>query len=190
LVSVGLISSWPDNTPDKLIIEQEKLKMRSQRLFLTLIAAGIALLAIPAIAAAQTTELPGNVYCMSSLLNFTKGQAVSIHFTNVDRQIRDIRLSLLDANGITLKTASGRVVPGQTVSISFSFAELPRTSPTRVGVRGVAVVADPPNPDADPPQPDLSLSNMEVYDVLTGKVTFGLLLPAVRNVNVFFPTDQ
>ena len=165
--------------------------MRSQRLFLTLIAASIALLAIPAIAAAQTTELPrGNVYCMSSLINFTRGQAVSINFTNVDRQIRDIKLSFLDANGNILKTASGRVVPGQSVSLSWSFAELSRTSPTRFGVRGVAVVVDPPEPDADPPDPDLSLSNMEVYDVLTGKVTFGLLLPAVRNVNVFFPTDQ
>jgi hypothetical protein len=164
--------------------------MRSRRLFLKVIAASFAFLAIPAIAAAQTTELPsGNVYCMSSLLNFTRGQAMSLNFTNVDRQIRDVKLSFLDANGNTLKTASGRVVPGQSVSLSFSFAELPRMSPMRVGVRGVVVVADSLG-ETDPPEPDLSLSNMEVYDVLTGKVTFGLLLPAVRNANVFFPTDQ
>jgi len=41
-----------------------------------------------------------------------------------------------------------------------------------------------------PPNPDLSLGSIEIYDVLTSKTLIGLLLPAVRNANVYFPTDQ
>jgi len=160
--------------------------MRS--IFLKLIMASFALMAIPAISPAQTSE-PVNVYLMSRLLNFTKGQAVSLNFTNVDRVTREAKLYFLDVNGNTLKTASARVLPGQTVALSFSFTEVTRTSQTRVGVRGVVVISDPPG-EVEPPEPDLSLANLEIYDVQTSKTTFGLLLPAVRNLNVFFPTDQ
>jgi hypothetical protein len=183
----GLFSlSWPKIGRTINNQNEEKLVMRS--IFLNLIAASFAVLAIPAFAAAQTTEV--NVYLMSKLLNFTRGQAVSLNFTNVDRVERDARLYFIDANGHTLKTSAVRVVPGQSASLSILFTEVPRTSQTRVGVRGVVVLADPPDPDADPPQPDLSLANLEIYDVQTSKTTFGLLLPAVRSLNVFFPTDQ
>ena len=164
--------------------------MKSNRLFLKLALLGIAFMTLPAIAPAQTTEIGGNVYLMSRLLNFTRGQAVGIHFVNVAREPVSARLYLLDGNGNTLKTASARVDPGQSVSLNFTFGELSRTSPARVGVRGVVVLTTPPEPDVTPPEPDLALSNMEVYDVLTGKTTFGLLLPAVKSLNVFFPTDQ
>jgi hypothetical protein len=158
-------------------------------IYLKLIVASFALLAIPAIASAQTTG-PVNVYLMSRLLNFTRGQAVTLNFTNVDRVTREARLYIVDANGDPLKTATTRVVPGQTVGLNFTFTELRRVNATRVGLRGVVVLTTPPEPDADPPSPDLSLSDMEIYDVASGKTTFGLLLPAVRNPNVFFPTDQ
>ena len=158
-------------------------------IFLKLVLASIGLLAIPAIAAAQTTQLP-NLHYMSDLLNFTRGQAVTLNFTNVDREPRNVSLNFVDANGNLLKTAGGRVLPGQTVSISFSFTELPRTSSVRVGIRAVAVIVDPPSPDTDPPSPDLGLAQMELVDVQSSKTQFGLLLPAVRNANVFFPTDQ
>jgi len=114
---------------------------------------------------------------------------MTLNFTNVDRVERDAQLYFIDVNGHTLKTASARVVPGQTVSLSFSFTELPRTNLMRVGVRGVVFLADPPG-EIEPPEPDLSLANMEIYDVQTSKTTFGLLLPAVRSLNVYFPTDQ
>ena len=145
--------------------------------------------AVPAITAAQT-QLGGNIYLMSRLINFSRGQAVGIDFCNVDRVARDIRMYLVDANGNVLQSANKRVAPGQTVGIWFEFSQLPRTSSMRVGVRGVVVLAQPPDPDAQPPDPDLSLANMEVYDVLTGRTSFGLLLPAIRNPNVYFPTDQ
>ena len=164
--------------------------MKPSRLFLRLALLGIAFMTLPVIAAAQTTEIGGNVYLMSRLLNFTRGQAVGIHFVNVAREPVSARMYFVDENGNVLKSASTRVVPGQAVSLNFTFGELSRTSPTRVGVRGVVVLTTPPEPDTDPPEPDLSLANMEVYDVLTGKTTFGLLLPAVRSLNVFFPTDQ
>ena len=150
----------------------------------------IALAAMPAIAAAQTTELGGNIYLMSRLLNFTRGQAVSIHFTNVDRVTRDVKIYFADANGMIIKSSLSRVAPGQTTDSLLNFAELPRTSPIRVGVRGVVVVSAPTDSTVDPPDPDLSFANMEVFDVLTGRTSFGLLLPAVRNLNVYFPTDQ
>lgn len=155
----------------------------------------IALMAMPAIAAAQTIELPGTVRLASATLNFTRGQAVSIHFCNVNPVAVNAKLFILDANGNTLKSASGRVLPGQTVGIWFEFSSLPRTSPIRVAVRGaIKVTADPPG-ESDPPTEsdppgELSLGSMEVYDVLTGRTTYGLLVPAVRNPNVFFPTDQ
>ena len=163
--------------------------MKLNTFFLKLIFATIAAFALPAIGSAQITD-GTRVYLMSSLLNFSRGQAVSLNFTNVDRQVRDARLNIVDANGETLKTATGRVLPGQSVSLNFTYGELPRGAALRAGVRGVVVLVTPPEPDADPPSPDLSLANLEIYDVLTGKTSFGLLLPAVRSLNVYFPTDQ
>ena len=160
-----------------------------RRIFFNLIAASVAFLAIPAFAAAQTPQLPANTYYMSGLLNFTRGQAVSLNFTNVAREPRDVSLNFLDANGNVLKTESVSAFPGQTVSISFSFTELPRTGSTRVGIRAVAVLVDPPDPD-DPPSPELGLAGVELFDVQSSKSLIGLLLPAVRNANMFFPTDQ
>lgn len=164
--------------------------MRSRSSFLKFVLLGTVLCSVPAIAFGQTTQIDGSVYLMSGLLNFSKGQAVGIHFCNVARETAAAKIYFIDANGNTLKTASARVLPGQTVSISFSFSELPRTSLQRIGVRGVVVLATPPEPDAQPPDPDLGLANMEVYDVLTGRTSFGLLLPAVKSLNVYFPTDQ
>ena len=175
--------------PDLNKCNEEKLVMRSINSLLRAAALAVVLMAIPAIAAAQTIEIP-NLYLMSSLLNFTRGQAVSIDFCNVDRVTRDAKLYFVDINGNILKTAAARVAPGQTVSLNFTFGELPRSSPIRVGVRGVIKLAHPPDPDTDPPSPDLSLASMQIYDVLTGKTSFGLLLPAVRNPDVYFPTDQ
>ena len=60
--------------------------MRS--IFLNLIAASVALIAVPVFSTAQTTEISGNTYLMSSSVNFTKGQALSINFTNVERVAR------------------------------------------------------------------------------------------------------
>jgi hypothetical protein len=101
-----------------------------------------------------------------------------------------VKLYFVDINGNILKTASARVAPGQTVGLNFTYTEMPRSSAARLGVRGVVKFADPPGPDADPPQLDLSLASMQIYDVLTGKTSFGLLLPAVRNADLYFPTDQ
>lgn len=157
-------------------------------IFLNLITASVALLAIPAFASAQTPQLPGNTHYMSGLLNFTRGQAVSLNFTNVAKEPRDTSLNFLDANGNVLKTELARALPGETVSISLSFTELPRTGSTRVGIRAVAVLVDPPDPD-DPPSPELGLVEMEVFDLQSSKTLIGLLLPAVRNANVFFPTE-
>jgi hypothetical protein len=163
--------------------------MKTKGSFFKLIIASIFLAAVPAIVSAQTTETRQICHLMSSLVNLSKGQAVSLNFTNVDRIPREVKLYILDANGDSLKSASWRVVPGQSVSLNFAFGELGR-APQRVGVRGVVMLSEPPQPDAYLPQPDLLLGNLEVYDIATGKMTFGLLLPAVRNINVLFPTDQ
>jgi hypothetical protein len=163
--------------------------MRSINSLLRAAAFAITLIAIPVIASAQTTEAP-NLHLMSGLLNFTRGQAVSIDFCNVDRVARDVRLYVVDVNGNILKTASAQVAPGQSVSLNFTYGELPRSSATRVGVRGVVVLPVSPDPDADPPTEHLSIGSMQLYDILSGKTSFGLLLPAIRNLNVYFPTDQ
>lgn len=163
--------------------------MKVNNSFFKLIIASIFLAVAPIIAAAQTTEIGRSVYLMSGLANFTKGQAVSLDFTNVDRVPRDIKMFILDANGDTLKSVTWRVNSGQSVSLSFMFGDLGRINTQRMGVRGVVIV-QPTEPDANPPQPDFSLANLEIYDVATGKTTYGLLLPAVRNINALFPTDQ
>jgi hypothetical protein len=159
-------------------------------IFLNLIVASVALLAIPAFAAAQTTELPGNIHYMSGFLNFTRGQAVSLNFTNVAREPKNVSLNFLDGNGNLLKTSPETVLPGETVSLNFAYTEMPRASSTRVGIRAVAVVVDPPEPDTDPTSPELGLVGVEVFDLQSSKTLIGLLLPAIRNANVFFPTDQ
>ena len=160
-----------------------------RRIFLNLFVASVALLAIPAFSAAQTPELPRSTHYMSGLLNFTRGQAVSLNFTNVAKEPKDVSLNFLDADGNVLKTELARAIPGQSVSISFSFTELPRTSSTWVGIRAVAVLSDSPDPD-DPPAPELALVAVDLFDTQSSKSLIGLLLPAVRNANVFFPTDQ
>lgn len=163
--------------------------MRSTNSLLRVAALAVALMAIPAIAGAQTIETP-NLHLMSGLLNFTRGQAVSIDFCNVDRVARDVRLYFVDTNGNVLKTASFQVAPGESVGLNFTHPELPRTSPARAGIRGVVVIVDPQDPDTDPPSGDLSLGSMQIYDASTSRTLIGLLLPAVRNANLYFPTDQ
>jgi hypothetical protein len=168
--------------------------MRSINSLLRVSALAVTLMAIPAIAAAQTIEIP-KLYLMSSFIHFTKGQAVSIDFCNVYKVSRDVTLNFADVNGNVLKTASARVAPGQAVSLNFTYGELPRGSSTRMGIRGIIAIADPPGEadpptEADPPSERLSLGSIQVYEVLTGKTTFGLLVPAVRDANVYFPTDQ
>ena len=161
--------------------------MRTRRLLLGSVIAGFVLLAIPTIAGAQTIDL--NVYLLSRTIHFVKGQAVSIDFCNVDRVARDVKMYFVDEMGNTLKSSQARVPPGQTVSLNFTYGELPRGNAMRVGIRAaIAVVA--PTDTVDPPQPDLSLANLEIFDTQTGRTSFGLLLPAVRNPNVLFPTDQ
>jgi len=162
--------------------------MRIRRLLLGSVIAGIAMLAVPTIAGAQSIDL--NVYLLSRTIHFVRGQAVSIDFCNVDRVTRDVKMYFVDEMGNTLKSSQAHVMPGQTVVLNFTFGELPRGSAARVGIRGAVVLTTPPEPDANPPQPDLSLANLEIYDTQTGRTSFGLLLPAVRNLNVLFPTDQ
>jgi|SRR5688572_10640897 len=174
--------------------------MRSSNSLLRVAALAVALMAIPAIAAAQTIEVP-TLRLMSSFIHFTKGQAVSIDFCNIDKVTRDVTLNFVDVNGNVLKTAPARVAPGQAVSLNFTYGELPRGSASRMGIRGIIAVADlptegdppteadPPS-EADAPSEHLSLGSIQVYDVLTGKTTFSLLVPAVRDANVYFPANQ
>ena len=154
-------------------------------IFLKLVLVSVTVLAASAFTSAQTTQLP-NIHYMSSWLNFTRGQAVTLNFTNVDSVPRNVSLNFLDAYGNLLKTANARVLSGQTVSLSFSFSDFDRTSSTRVGIRGVAVVVDPPDANY-PPSPELGIVGMELFEVQSSKTLIGLLLPAVRNANVFFP---
>jgi|RhiMethySRZTD1v2_1073278.scaffolds.fasta_scaffold469654_2 hypothetical protein len=174
--------------------------MRSINSLLKVAALAAALMAIPAIAAAQSIDVP-KLYLMSSLINFTKGQAVSIDFCNVDKVTREVRLYFVDVNGNVMKTSSARVAPGRAVSLNFTYGELPRGSASRMAMRGIIAIGDPPSEadppgeadpptEADPPSENLSLGSIQVYEILTGKTTFGLLVPAVRNLNVYFPTDQ
>src|SRR5215468_7118250 len=141
--------------------------MRTRKLLLGAIVAGFVLMAIPAFASAQSIDL--NVYLLSRTIHFTRGQAVSIDFCNVDRVARDIKMYFVDEMGNTLKSSPARVLPGQTVSLNFTFGEMPRGSSMRAGIHGAIVVANPPTPDVDPPQPDLSLANLEIYDMQTGR---------------------
>jgi hypothetical protein len=167
--------------------------MKSRSLFLKFFAACLALVATPIFTAAQTTELGSPLYCMSGLIGLNRTQAATLNFTNVDRQLRVAHLYFLDADGASLKSSTERVMPGQSVNLMLSYSEVAgRGYDGRVQLRGVIVLADPPGEsdppgEVTPPDPDLSISSLEVLDEATGKTSFGLLVPAVRNARIYFP---
>ncbi len=166
--------------------------MKSHSILKKIIATCLMVVAIPVFLAAQsrstevTTEPPPPDLWMSGLIGLVRGQAASLSITNSTRDVQEAQFFFLDMDGNLLKTSSARIMPGQSMGLTMSRSEV-RDPSLRVQVRGVVRLADPPNPDADPPQPDLVLSSLEVFDESTGKTSFGLLVPAVRSVNVYFP---
>jgi hypothetical protein len=162
--------------------------MKSRSLFKIIIATCLVLVAIPIFAAAQSTgdEVFHPDLRLSGLTGISRGQAASLNVTNSSREVKEVQFFFIDRNGQLLKSSSARILSGQSLSLTLSHSEL-RDLAGRVQIRGAVRLADPPNPDADPPNPDLVISNLEIYDEATGKTSFGLLLPAVRGANVYFP---
>lgn len=160
--------------------------MRSLRSSIKMIAACLVLAAIPSLTAAQSTEIP-DTFCVSGLIGLSRGQAVSLNFTNNAREVTVAHFYFLDTEGRLLKSSSVRVLPGQSLGLELSYRELRGASPGRAQIRGVVRLTEPPEPDADPLSPDLVRSNLEIYDEATGKTAFGLLLPAIRNARLYFP---
>ena len=168
--------------------------MNSRNLFNKLIATCLLLVALPFFSAAQSTTLeePLNIFAMSGLIGLSRGDAASLNFTNADRQLRVVRLYFLDTNGKPVKSSMERVSPGQSVRLVLSRDEIGDPGENRVPVRGVVVLSDPPSEsdppgETTPPDPDLVISSLEVFDAATGRTSFGLLLPAIRNPRIYFP---
>jgi hypothetical protein len=162
--------------------------MKSRSLFKTIIATCLVLVAMPIFAAAQSTgdEVFQSDLRLSGLTGISRGQAASLNVTNSSREVKEVQFFFIDLNGRLLKSSSARIVPGQSMSLMLSHSEL-RDPAGRLQIRGAVRLADPPSPDVDPPQPDLVISNLEIIDEATGRTSFGLLLPAVRGANVYFP---
>jgi len=173
--------------------------MSAFRLSVKWIAACLMLVAVPLITVAQTAPPAGasdTFYC-SGLVGLSKDQTASISYTNMSREVKDVRFYFFDADGSLLKSSSGRVSPGQSLSSELSYRELRIAEAGAARVRGTVRLttppepdADPPSPDANPPQPDLGASSLYVFDEVTSKVTFGLLLPAIRSPRVYFPLND
>ena len=179
--------------------------MKSRSLSVRLIAVCLVLVAIPLSLAAQSID--DGTFRLSGLIGISRGQAASLNVTNSSREVKEVRFFFLDVNGRLLKSSSGRVLPGQSMSMVLSRAEVrdPVGDPNgRVQVRGLVRFstppepdadppspdAEPPQPDVDPPSPDLVISSLEVFDEASGKTSFGLLLPAVRGTNVYLPVTD
>ena len=139
--------------------------MKSRNLYNKLIATCLLLVALLLFTAAQSTALeePINVFAMSGLIGLSRGEAASLNFTNVDRQVREVRLYFLDITGNPLKSSMERVSPGQSVRLVLPHDEIRDTGQNRIPIRGVVVLGDPPG-EADPPGPDLVISSLEVFD--------------------------
>ncbi len=162
--------------------------MKLGSLSIKIIATCLALVAIPIFAVAQIRddEVFHPDLMLSALTGISRGEVASLNVTNSSLEVKAVQFFFIDINGRLLKSSSARVLPGQSMSLALSHSEL-RDSALRVQVRGAIRLTDPPNPDADPPQPDLVSSSLEIYDEATGKTSFGLLLPAIRGTNVYFP---
>ncbi|HJQ22559.1 MAG TPA: hypothetical protein VKA60_01500 [Blastocatellia bacterium] len=166
--------------------------MSAFRLSVKWIAACLMLAAIPLITVAQTTPLAGTsdtFYC-SGLIGLSKDQTASISYTNMDREVKDVRFYFFDADGSLLKSSSARVSPGQSLGLELSYRELRIPEGGLARIRGTVRLTTPPEPDATPPEPDLGMSSLNIFDEATSRVTFGLLLPAVRSSRIYFPFND
>jgi len=137
---------------------------------------------------------------MSGLVGITRGDTVGIHFTNVGRYTRSVRLYFLDAEGRILKSSAERVMPGKSVNIYMSYAEVGKGY-DRVLVRAVARFADPPSEsdpptesdppaEADPPTEHTAVCAVDAFNEVTGRTSFSLLLPQVRDPQIWFAASQ
>ena len=174
--------------------------MKSSKLILKMIAICFAVVAIPVLTSAQSVVPPTPIYSMSGLVGITRGETVGIHFTNVGRYTRSVRLYFLDAEGRILKSSAERVMPGKSVNIYMSYAEVGKGY-DRVLVRAVARFGDPPSEgdppgesdppaEADPPGADTAVCAVEAFNEATGKTSFSLLVPAVRDPQIWFAASQ
>ena len=168
--------------------------MKSRKLILKMIAICFAVVAIPVLTAAQSVVPPVPIYGNSGLIGLNRGETVGIHFTNVGRYTRNVRLYFLDTEGRILKSSAQEVMPGKSVSMYLPYIEVGRGY-DRVLVRAVAQMgydlteADPPGA-GDPPSEHVVIIAIDVFNDVTGRTSFSLLLPAVRDPQIWFNPSQ
>jgi hypothetical protein len=161
--------------------------MRSRAL--TAFAACAVVVAIVASAAAPTRAIAnssggatalasGCKVTATSLVGLARGEAMSLNFTNVGREVLVAALLFLDRDGHPVKASRARVGPGESLSLGLSYGEVADPAGIRPQTR-VVVIAQPPDPEADRPS-ELGVASLEVFDEGTGKSAYGLLLPAIR----------
>ena len=144
----------------------------------------VAAILVSAVAPSRAVADASGTLQATSLIGLARGEAASLNFTNVSREVVQAALVFLDRDGRRLKASRARVSPGQSLSLGLSFGEVATPRDVRVQIR-VIVLAQPPDPDAQPPDPDADpptermLASLEVFDERTGKSAYGLLLPAV-----------
>ena len=160
--------------------------MRSRVLTAFAACAVAAIVASAASAAAPTgkTALASGCKQALSLVGLAWGEAMSLNFTNVGREVLVAALLFLDRDGRPVKASRARVGPGESLSLGLSYGEVAAPAGARTQTR-VAVLFGPsdpvtesPDPDSDPPT-ELGVASLEVFDERTGKSAYALLLPAI-----------
>lgn len=157
--------------------------MKSRSFSIKIPAICLLLVATSVVAVAQSSVEEGTQpdLRLSALAGLSEGQAASLNVINSSREAREMQLVFIDTGGRLLKSSVARLLPGQSMSLLLSHSEL-RGHGGRLQIRGAVRLVDPP-------EPDLVISNLEIFDEVTGRTSFGLLLPAVRGINLYFPFD-
>ena len=139
----------------------------------TRLAASLAMLALMFVAVAGFSAMRANAarttVHASSPVGLVAGQRASFHWTNLSNRQVGYEMFFLDADGSVKKVSRGLLLPARSIALELSYGELERRemrAHTRAVLRVFGATTNP-------------LPALEVFDEVTGRTSFGLLLPAV-----------
>ena len=151
--------------------------MRSRAL--TAFAACIVVTAIIASAAAPArAEEHRQLLATCVLMGINRSEAMSLNFINVGDEVLVATLLFQDWDGRPVKTSRAQVGPGESLSLELSYGEVAAPAGVRTPVF-VVVLAEPLDPASDSPS-ESGVASLEVFDEMTGKSAYGLLMPVMR----------
>lgn len=139
----------------------------------TRLAALLAMLALTIVAVAGFGAMRANAarttVHASSPVGLAAGQRASFHWTNLSNRQVGYEMFFLDADGRVLKVSRGLLLPARSIALELAYNELGSRDlreHTRAVLRVTGATTNP-------------IPSIEIFDEVTGRTSFGLLLPAV-----------